>query len=194
MQVAPWQRSLFVLLEALCIPMGLLLGWLLAVNPLETLEWSLSGILLGAVGAAPILLLAGWIATSRFAFTRSLVELVAELVIPFFRGWPLAEMALVAAVAGFGEELLFRGALQAAASDTYGLVPGLICASVAFGLVHFLNLAYAIFATIIGFYCGWLWLASGNLLVPMVAHGLYDFLVLVFLTRVGIGRSDPPRA
>jgi membrane protease YdiL (CAAX protease family) len=32
-------------------------------------------------------------------------------------------------------------------------------------------------------YLGWLWLASGNLLAPIITHGLYDFLALAYLTR-----------
>ena len=35
----------------------------------------------------------------------------------------------------------------------------------------------------------WLWLASGNLLVPIVAHGAYDFAALVYLLHVA-GSAD----
>lgn len=179
-----WQpRWSFILLEALCIPAGIALGWLLGIDPIRTMDFSARSIAQGVAAAAPILILAALIVASPWNATQSLVELVDRLIVPFFRDWPIAEMALVAAAAGLGEELLFRGALQAAISQRYGIVPALLAASVAFGLVHFLNSAYAVFATVVGAYCGWLWLISGNLLVPIIAHGLYDFLALVYLTR-----------
>jgi membrane protease YdiL (CAAX protease family) len=91
------------------------------------------------------------------------------------------ELALVALLAGVGEELLFRGVVQHAAAERWGAGAGLVIASLAFGFAHPLSLTYIVLAATIGFYLGWLWLASGNLLVPIVAHGLYDFIALIYL-------------
>ena len=42
-------------------------------------------------------------------------------------------------------------------------------------------------------YLGWLWLASDNLLVPIVTHAAYDFAALVYLLRRGVlAASDDP--
>ena len=38
-------------------------------------------------------------------------------------------------------------------------------------------------AAVVGIYLGLLWLATGNLLVPIVTHGVYDFAALVWLLR-----------
>ena len=38
-------------------------------------------------------------------------------------------------------------------------------------------------ATLAGAYFGWLVLEFENLITPIVAHGLYDFLALVYLAR-----------
>jgi hypothetical protein len=184
-EVGPRQRWLFILLEALCIPAAILLGQMLKISPLAAMDLSTRDAAAGMLAAAPMLLLAALVIKIPWSFTRSLVRLIERLVVPFFCDWPVVEMAVVAAIAGFGEELLFRGVVQQAAGRALGDVGGLLVASVAFGLVHFLSAAYAAFATVIGLYCGWLWLASDNLLVPMVAHGLYDFLALIYLTRRG---------
>ena len=53
-----------------------------------------------------------------------------------------------------------------------------------FGLAHSVTRTYAILATIIGLYFGWLWLATGNLLVPITTHAVYDFLALVYFVRI----------
>ena len=47
-----------------------------------------------------------------------------------------------------------------------------------------MTLAYAMLAALVGGYLGWLHLASGNLLVPILAHALYDFVALRLLLRV----------
>jgi len=52
---------------------------------------------------------------------------------------------------------------------------------------------YAILATLIGVYFGGLVLWTENLLPAIIAHGVYDFAALVYLTRVGspVSRPDP---
>ena len=52
-----------------------------------------------------------------------------------------------------------------------------------FGLAHPITPFYAILAGLIGVYFGWLMIASENLLVPVVAHGAYDFVALIYLVR-----------
>ena len=69
---------------------------------------------------------------------------------------------------------------------------GLLAASVLFGLAHPITPAYAVLAAMIGVYLGWLWLAfDKNLLVPITAHALYDFLALIYLVRTRGRRPDP---
>jgi hypothetical protein len=115
------------------------------------------------------------------------MEVLQEKVIPLFHGCPVWELAGIAAFAGFGEELLFRGLIQ---NWLGGLLPGeignyvgLIVTSILFGLLHWLTASYAVLATSVGLYLGALWLATGNLLVPAVVHTLYDFWALVYLVR-----------
>ena len=59
----------------------------------------------------------------------------------------------------------------------------LLLASLLFGLAHAITRTYVVLATVFGIYLGWLWTASGNLLVPIVAHALYDFVALSALVR-----------
>jgi membrane protease YdiL (CAAX protease family) len=55
--------------------------------------------------------------------------------------------------------------------------------NVIFGLAHFVTPTYALLAGILGGYLGWLFTVSGNLLAPIIAHGLYDFLAFLVVAR-----------
>ena len=75
------------------------------------------------------------------------------------------------------------GILQTALARWLGLWPGILAAGMLFGTVHLITLTYGILVTLVGIYLGWCYAASGNLLGVIVAHGLYDFLALAYLTR-----------
>ena len=64
------------------------------------------------------------------------------------------------------------------------------CTAVLFGLVHPLTPAYLVLAALAGAYLGWTYVASGNLLVPVLAHALSDFAALAWLVRGP--PADPP--
>jgi hypothetical protein len=108
---------------------------------------------------------------------------VDGFLIPLFAGCRWSDFALISLVGGLGEELLFRGLIQAVLSHWLGIPAGLILASVLFGLAHMITPTYAIVAALVGGYLGWLWIHFDNLLVPIMAHAVYDFVALVYLMR-----------
>jgi membrane protease YdiL (CAAX protease family) len=81
---------------------------------------------------------------------------------------------------GLSEELLFRGVMLPA----LGLNPlGVIISSVCFGVLHMSGLQqwpYMIWATVIGLLLGISTLATGNLLVPIVAHVTTNLISSLF--------------
>lgn len=101
-----------------------------------------------------------------------------EVLIPLFSRFGIPSIIIVGTAAGIGEEWLFRGVLQPMA--------GLAAASVLFGLAHVGNrsmLAFGVWATGMGFLLGALAEATGGLIAPMVAHGVYDMLALAYIRR-----------
>ncbi len=94
-----------------------------------------------------------------------------------------AELGLIAMLAGLAEELLFRGVVQVALARVLPEGGALVVASAAFGLAHFVTPTYAVLAAVAGLYLGALYLLQGSLLVPVIAHALYDFLALLYLVR-----------
>jgi membrane protease YdiL (CAAX protease family) len=180
------------------------LGWLVGQDPLESLPrrpgevaWGAAWGLLAAV--PPLALL--WLCLSwPVGPLARLKRVVDELLVPMFRGCRLPELAVISALAGVGEEMLFRGVVQQAATDWLGAETrtgtwgGLAVAAVLFGLAHLITPTYALLAGGIGLYLGWTWVwAGGNLLVPIIAHGGYDFLVLVYLVRIRSSRGPAGR-
>jgi uncharacterized protein len=94
------------------------------------------------------------------------------------------DLLLISALAGIGEEVLFRGVLQPLFGGLIGDVAAVIVVAVLFGAVHPVSFAYAVFAAGVGLYLGAIQLWLGNLFVPAAVHGLYDFVALVFLLYV----------
>jgi membrane protease YdiL (CAAX protease family) len=119
-----------------------------------------------------------------FFASHGLRRLVVDLL-----GQPLSrctwyDLLLVAALAGFGEELLFRGVLQPWIGRGHPLA-GLIGANLIFGLLHALTPGYAVLATAFGFYLSWLLAGFGepNLLRPIVTHAAYDYVAFLLVVR-----------
>jgi hypothetical protein len=62
-------------------------------------------------------------------------------------------------------------------------VAALIVASIVFGCCHWLNSTYAVLGTLVGIYLGGLLILTDHLLVPIVAHAVYDFVAIVYMVR-----------
>jgi membrane protease YdiL (CAAX protease family) len=110
---------------------------------------------------------------------------VERLVVPLFRGASWWDMLLIALLAGVGEELFFRGLLQPGLAGSIGAWTALILTSALFGVLHWVTPPYAALAGLVGLYLGAFMAVSGNLLVPILVHALYDFFALRYL----VGRS-----
>lgn len=159
-------------------------------QPLTRLSWQqqlLPGLIWGGLGTLPLLiLLLGFEHLSFWPF-NSLARVTELQIRPLFAGTALHELFLVALLAGLGEELLFRWAIQGGLAAWFdspsGQVLAVVIAAVLFGLCHFLNLAYAAVTFVIGIYFGGLMSWSGTWLAPAIAHAAYDFLALIYLTR-----------
>jgi uncharacterized protein len=108
---------------------------------------------------------------------------IDEKIAPIFVNSKLPDLALIAFFAGVGEELFFRGWLQSVLASNFGAWPGILIASVIFGLAHYLSPTYAIYAGLTGLYLGVIYHVSGNLYLVMIIHALYDFIALVYLVK-----------
>lgn len=142
------------------------------------IQFSVEAVNWAVVGTIPLLLSVWVLADTRWAWAAELERLMRQIVVPLFRRAPAGTLFLVSLLAGVGEELLFRGVIQGGLSGWLGPWPALILASVFFGLMHALTRAYFIVATLMGLYLGLFFMWTGNLLIPILIHFLYDWVVL----------------
>lgn len=167
-----------------------LLGLVGGLTPWSAVRIDAGAFVIGVVGTVPPLAGMALLTRLNWAPIRRLLREVEQTIAPLFRGCSLIDFALIAVAAGFAEELFFRGAVQGLAVRWAGLPLGLAIASALFGLAHLITPTYAVIAAAIGLYLGALYAATGNLLVPIVIHALYDFLALAYWIRRGRPATD----
>ena len=172
--------------EGALVLVALALGWLFGINPFAQMTADFAAVANGLFATAPLLLVLWWGLQQRSGAIGRVTGQAARMSHQFFANASLAELMLVALAAGFGEEALFRGFLQPLFAHVGGDIVGLVLASIAFGLAHAMSREYAIVAGVIGLYLGWLYLATGNLMVPIVTHAAYDLVALLWLRRVSV--------
>ncbi len=160
---------------------SLILGWLLNAPPLRQLHLNWSGLTLGTIAVGPLLLAMWGCSRSRFGPLRELMRQVNKQIVPLFLGAPSYALLLVSLLAGIGEECLFRGVLQSELTGLIGMPLALVLTSTIFGLAHLITPTYAVLAGLIGCYLGVLLILTDNLLVPVMAHALYDYAALEYL-------------
>lgn len=166
---------------ALATQAGLAVVGLVAADAARVpIRWGLdrpaAGVLAG-LAAAALLAVANyrWLHAPRGVFRRVRTA-VDEVLVPTFAILSPRQIVLVSLAAGVGEELFFRGWLQA--------LIGWLPAAVAFGLAHVAGarmLAFGVWATGMGLVLGALALATGGLLASMTAHACYDVLAFHYL-------------
>lgn len=120
---------------------------------------------------------------------RSLNDRSTHQLMQLLRGLSIPQLIAVALTAGVGEELLFRGWLmqfltgEMANCTQQEIFFGILVSSLVFGFAHPMSVSYVIVATLMGVILGTLYWYYDNLLVPIVAHWIYDAILMVWLTR-----------
>lgn len=169
--------------EGMLIPLALALAWLLGQTPWEDFHWPLGTLLLSVALTAPLVGLLALFTALGPRWFRELEGVVRPAVDALFRGRGRAPVIVAALLAGFGEELLFRGVLQAWLAGGLGPWIALAIASAIFGLLHAVSAAYFAVATVMGLYLGLIYQVSGNLLLASLVHALYDWFAIAYVLR-----------
>ncbi len=107
---------------------------------------------------------------------RAIRRLYLETFRPLFATAAPMEILVVSLAAGMGEELLFRGAVQAEF--------GLVVASVCFGLAHIGGRVWFVFGlwvVVMGLGLGGLAVVTGGLGASIVAHVVYDAAAITYI-------------
>ncbi|MGE5894938.1 MAG: lysostaphin resistance A-like protein [bacterium] len=165
-----------LLIEGGAFLLSLLLSWLLSVPLLPLTRNPLGDILVGTLWAMIpfaffIFTLSGM--AGKIPGLRSIRTLLRREVYSLFSGSRLPDLVIISLIAGFGEEMLFRGVIQGKL--------GIVAAALLFGLAHSITPAYVVGAFCIGLYIGYLREAYDSLLVAIQLHFVYDLCALAWL-------------
>jgi CAAX protease family protein len=186
-QERPNGFALAVVVEGGLALVAVLLAWVFHVPLREQIpatgEHLAYAVSRGILVTLPMFAVFLWLVHSSWAQVRELRRQVEWLIAEMFSEASAAQFALIAVLAGVGEELLFRGVLQSLFGQWTTPMMGLCITSLLFGLVHALSKLYFFLATAIGLCFGALVLQYNDLVAPMVAHSLYDFFALTYLSR-----------
>jgi membrane protease YdiL (CAAX protease family) len=148
------------------------------------LQWDLEDALWGVSASLPPLAVFFYALKSAWKPLVEIRDALDRTAGRLFGNFSIIQLFTVSALAGICEEALFRSVVQGGLETVLGRMAALFVASTAFGFAHLLNWSYGWFSFLAGLYLGGLWLATDNLLTPMITHGLYDFLALVYYLRI----------
>lgn len=182
---------LAVLTEGGLLVAASLLGWALDQPPLRFFDWTLRGAFWGVAATTPLLVLFFVFLCWPIGPLQRIQRFSEEVIRPLMAPCSWIDLLGISALAGLGEETLFRGVLQEAVSRWFNSAwVGILVVSCLFGLMHSITLTYFVLASLMGAYLGCVWLyADHNLLVIVIAHALYDFVALLWLLR-GPGAAE----
>lgn len=189
-----WGRLEFLLLFAVLIEGGLaglamVIGYFIGYFPCDNLRWHPDAIFYSLLATIPLVLGFAILISIRIRCLIELRKIANFFVVQYFRECSFLQIVLVCGLAGIGEELFFRGLIQGGISNyfensTFGIIFGIAVASFLFAAGHALTRAYYFFALFTGIYFGLLYIISGNLLVPIISHAIYDYLVIWYFLKL----------
>jgi len=167
------------------------LGWAMNVSPFASARLALSDLVIGTAAGALLLVPMAAIARSGWPPFERLARVARLLATTLFARATVLDLALVSLLAGVAEEALFRGVVQAGLAPAIGVGPAIALGAALFGLAHLVTPTYAVVAAVIGLLFGVLLASTGNLMVPVTAHAVYDFLALIVLVKRGALDAPP---
>lgn len=171
--------------EASLLLVALILGWLTDIDPFASLAFSDKGLAEGLLATLPLIIILFAIQQLPYEPLQKIMALLQETLGAYLYKRHWTDLLILATIAGFSEEVLFRGFLQPWLENAWNTTAGLIVSNLVFALVHAVTPLYALLALLIGLYLGIFLDFEGErkLLVPIVIHAVYDFVAFIVILR-----------
>ena len=115
----------------------------------------------------------------RIDSAQSLLLMLHQL----FKNLTWTQIIVVSLLAGIGEEILIRGALQSFLVSLSSPLLGIIAASLVFGLLHFLTKMYVLLTFVMGLMFAVVFHLTNSMIVVMLAHTVYDILAFTMIVK-----------
>lgn len=161
-----------------------LANWLFSLSLLDHIILDRRGLSLGCAASIPMFIMFALMLYWPIGPLRRILRFMDMTLIPLFQRCTIGELLLISVLAGFGEELAFRGVLQVGLGNLVSPTFGIIVSAVIFGALHWVTTTYAIIAGLIGLYFSLIFVQTENLMTVIFAHALYDFFALVYLVKM----------
>ncbi|PPD29536.1 MAG: CPBP family intramembrane metalloprotease [Methylomonas sp.] len=171
--------------EAALTLLAIGVGWLTGIDPFEDLIFNERAFVNGVLLTLPLLLLFFSMQELPIQALAKIRQLLLETLGARLYQCHWTDLLILAVIAGFSEEVLFRGALQPWLENVTGITNGLLISNLIFALVHAVTPLYALLAMLMGLYLGMSldYDTERNLLTPIVIHSLYDFIAFIVILR-----------
>ena len=179
-----------IIFELLLLLLAWLVAWFFSIPLWGEANWDWVGFGVGISSTLPMLSMFFWLLQSKWEPNRKIIQMMDEAVLPLFKDFTIFQIALLSIAAGISEEVLFRGVIQGGLQSASGLPIAVAISALLFGVCHALTKFYFILATLMGVYFSLVWMSTSQLLSPMIAHALYDFIVLVWYLRLRVKPND----
>ena len=189
-----------ILLNTLFVEGGLallaiILAWIFGPDLWANITLNWEAVLWGCLGAVPPLVIILLIDRYPIGPFKHVADISDRFLPTLLRSCRWPDFFLLATLAGFCEELFFRGWMQPCLAQWLPLWASVLIGGFIFGLCHLITPAYFIIAWIISLYLAALLIWTDNLLVPMLTHGVYD-LIAIFAVMWSVNEpstvSDEP--
>ena len=172
--------------------LALVISWCLRINPFDQVRWNAAAVGAGIFGTLPMLLIFVVTYRSNLQPLREIRMYLTDTLGPTLKDCYWFDLLWVSFLAGYSEELLFRGVIQNSVASTWGWGVGLLAGNLLFAFAHAITPMYVILAALLGTILGLLfeYSDSRNLLVPVIAHTAYDLIALLVIRRNYVRQSS----
>lgn len=168
---------LIFIIETSLLIIGIIWMFVRGIPVFDDIRITPGAIIMGIIAGFAILASSAiFYVIDRALFQLRMKNLIENYIYPVFRKITLPEIILIAVMSGFCEEFFFRGILQKEF--------GIITASIVFGILHTANREtwfMGVWSALAGFIFGLLYIKTGNLFVPMVAHAVNNFIAVSYV-------------
>lgn len=181
---------LTVVVEGGLVGLAWLMGWFMNQPPLRRLTFDFWGLLWGVVAALPLLAAFALMMRWPVGPFKRIKDFTEKILRSMLAPLTVLDMLCMSLLAGLGEEMLFRGVMQDVFARWAPTWLAIVVVGLLFGMMHAMTATYALIASLMGMFLGWVYAMTDNLLSAVIAHALYDFVVLVWILRGPGSKED----
>ncbi|GIW82675.1 MAG: hypothetical protein KatS3mg105_4482 [Gemmatales bacterium] len=159
-------------------------GWLFGYPTLKLIRWQMDAVGWGLLACAPMLLVFCVTVAWPIGPFAGLERISQEIIRPLFESCTLWQSGLVVARSRLGVKSCSSVVCCSRFSSTgWVVVPAFLISNLLFGLLHPLTFTYFVLATIMGYFLSYVVFLTDNLLPVILAHGIYDFVALIYVVK-----------